>query len=290
VQYDRTRIAIRERDLMDVLDLSLKVFRLHAGPLFLAALVGTVPFAIFNWWMLSDLPLIDGSDYWNYSWRMLMLVLFEMPLAAVPTTLLLGQAMFFERFDVARLMRQAVDSLPQLFFYQVLARTLFMPQALFWGSFHRDLIPIMVVLMLLWIGPYAFWPYLNETILLERNPLFTGRGSLSTWKRSKVLHTKYGGDLFARALIIAMLAALLTVGVWLSTWQLRAFIFHGDVDEVDRTMFTVHLPIAMWIVAAFFNVVRFLSYLDLRIRREGWEVELVLRAEAERLARQVQPT
>jgi hypothetical protein len=290
VQYDRTRIAIRERDLIDVLDLSLKVFRLRAGPLLLATLVGAAPFAIFNWWMLSDLPLIDGSDYWNYSWRMVMLVLFEMPLAAAPTTLLLGQAMFFERFDVSRLIRQVVDSLPQLFFYQVLARTLFMPQALFWGYSHRDLIPIMVVLMLLWIGPYAFWPYLNETILLERNPLFTGRGSLSTWKRSRVLHTKYGGDLFARALIVAMLAALVTIGVWLSTWQLRAFLVHGNVDEVDPTMFTVHLPMALWIVAAFFNVVRFLSYLDLRIRREGWEVELVLRAEAERLARQVQPT
>jgi hypothetical protein len=290
VQYDRTRIAIRERDLMDVLDLSLKVFRLHAGPLLLATLVGAAPFAIFNWWMLSGLPLIDASDYWNYSWRMVMLVLFEMPLAAVPTTLLLGQAMFFERFDVPRLLRQAVDSLPQLFFYQVLARTLFMPQALFWGWFHRDLIPIMVVSMLLWIAPYAFFPYLNETILLERNPLFTGRGSLSTWKRSRVLHTKYGGDLFARALIIAGLSALMTVGVWLSTWQLRAFVVHEDVDAIDRTMFTVHLPIALWTVAAFFNVVRFLSYLDLRIRREGWEVELVLRAEAERLARQGQPT
>jgi hypothetical protein len=51
-------------------------------------------------------------------------------------------------------------------------------------------------------------------------------------------------------------------------------------------MFTVHLPFALWIVASFFSVVRFLSYLDRRIRNEGWEVELVLRAEAERLTRQ----
>jgi hypothetical protein len=29
-------------------------------------------------------------------------------------------------------------------------------------------------------------------------------------------------------------------------------------------------------------VVRFLSYLDTRIRNEGWEVELLLRAEASR--------
>ena len=45
-----------------------------------------------------------------------------------------------------------------------------------------------------------------------------------------------------------------------------------------------HLPIAVWLVVGFFTVVRFLSYLDLRIRREGWEVELSPRAEAARLA------
>ncbi len=31
------------------------------------------------------------------------------------------------------------------------------------------------------------------------------------------------------------------------------------------------IPAAMWIVAGYYAVVRFLSYLDLRIRREGWE-------------------
>jgi hypothetical protein len=51
-------------------------------------------------------------------------------------------------------------------------------------------------------------------------------------------------------------------------------------------MIYVCVPLAMWIVAGYFCVVRFLSYLDLRIRREGWEVELRMRAEAARLTRQ----
>ena len=42
--------------------------------------------------------------------------------------------------------------------------------------------------------------------------------------------------------------------------------------------------LALWLVVAYFSVVRFLSYLDIRIRREGWEVELVMRAENQRLA------
>ena len=43
--------------------------------------------------------------------------------------------------------------------------------------------------------------------------------------------------------------------------------------------------LAIWIVVGYFSVVRFLSYLDLRIRREGWEVELRMRAEGARLTR-----
>jgi len=38
-------------------------------------------------------------------------------------------------------------------------------------------------------------------------------------------------------------------------------------------------------VAGYFSVVRFLSYLDLRIRREGWEVELIVHAAAKQFER-----
>jgi hypothetical protein len=37
----------------------------------------------------------------------------------------------------------------------------------------------------------------------------------------------------------------------------------------------------------YFTVARFLGYLDLRIRNEGWEVELMMRAEATRMSRQL---
>ena len=50
------------------------------------------------------------------------------------------------------------------------------------------------------------------------------------------------------------------------------------------TMLRYLYPLAMWVVAGYLSVVRFLFYLDLRIRHEGWEVELRLRAEAARQA------
>ena len=52
------------------------------------------------------------------------------------------------------------------------------------------------------------------------------------------------------------------------------------------TALRVFLPTSLWLVVAFFTVVRYLLYLNLRIRHEGWEVELALRAEANKLTRQ----
>ena len=43
MQLDKTNIAIRERNWLDILDLSLQVLRTHFGPLLLAAVVGIAP-------------------------------------------------------------------------------------------------------------------------------------------------------------------------------------------------------------------------------------------------------
>jgi hypothetical protein len=284
MQYDKTRIAIRERDLPDLLDLALHVVRAHWLALLAAGVVGAAPFAVFNYWLLADLPLIEVEDYNWYAFRMVLLVLFEIPLAAVPATLLLGQAMFYDRFDVGRIVRLAMDSLPQLLFYQLLVRGLLMPQALFWERFGRQLVAVMAVYSLVWIFPFVTWPYLNEMILLERNPLRTKGANRSTWSRSRLFHKGHYGDSFARLLGCGLLSAALASALWLASWHVRGFF--TQAYEIDSTMFTIHLPVALWTVATFFTVVRFLSYLDRRIRNEGWEVELVLRAEAERLARQ----
>ena len=60
-------------------------------------------------------------------------------------------------------------------------------------------------------------------------------------------------------------------GVFANSWKVTPF------------MLLYALPLACWMVAIYLNVVRFLRYLDLRIRHEGWEVELRMRAEANRM-------
>ena len=60
-----------------------------------------------------------------------------------------------------------------------------------------------------------------------------------------------------------------------------------SLDWWEVSIYTFHYPLALWLVVGYLTVVRFLAYLDLRIRREGWEVELMMRTEAARLTRQL---
>ena len=259
MQFDKTRIAVRERAYVDVLDLALRAIRVYAGPLLAAFAAGIVPLALFNVWLLSDLGRqgLDPLFPADYMFLIVLLVLFEAPLATAPATLYLGKAVFDERPDPRRIAREFLRSLPQLLLCQVLLRLF-----------------------------YVRWSYLNEVILLERNPLWRAkRSGESTLQRARILHSGEGGDLIGRAFVVIIVGGLLFVSIWLSTFAVRAILLGAWEWDFDRPAYTFYFHLALWIVVAYFTVVRFLSYLDLRIRREGWEVELTMRAEGARLTK-----
>jgi hypothetical protein len=78
------------------------------------------------------------------------------------------------------------------------------------------------------------------------------------------------------------------MGYLVSDWPIHISMEDGDIaPNFDWFKLQVLYPFCLWLVVAFLSVVRFLSYLDLRIRHEGWEVELLMRAEAQRLALQL---
>jgi hypothetical protein len=271
MQLDKTEIVIRERSFPDLLDLSLHVARRHAAPLAAAFLAGAVPFAVLNHWLLADFlrdfDIDDLPSGWYFYW-MLVLVIWEAPLAAAPITLYLGQALFSQQPSAARLGKDFLSSLPQLIFFEVVLRGIFSVFPPFWTIL------------------YWGWPYLNEIILLERNP-WRKRGmyGTSTASRSSNMHGRNRAELFSRWLGSLMIGAALIAAIWAACWYLRLKLAYEL--EFDQPMYTIYLPAAIWLSLGYFAVVRFLSYLDLRIRTEGWEVELIMRAEGARLTRQL---
>jgi len=59
MQFDRMRIAVRERSYLELLDLAMVVIRGHAGAWLALSLLGILPFAIFNYWLLGLTELAD---------------------------------------------------------------------------------------------------------------------------------------------------------------------------------------------------------------------------------------
>ncbi len=262
MRLDQTRIAVRERTYWEVLDLTLRVIREQAGPLMVALLAGALPAIALNHWLLAP---DSADDYARYWWGSLALAVWEMPLATAAITLYLGQAVFAQRPAASRVLSDLSESLGQLVWYQVLWRG------------------VLVALPPAWLILFARQPYVNEVLLLERNPLFRRTGT-TTGRRSAALHAGLFGELFLRWLGTLAVGLALGASLWGSIWALRGELF--SAWEPDEPMQTLVFQAVLWLTIGFCAVARFLSYLDLRIRREGWEVELLLRVETERLERQ----
>lgn len=266
MQLDQTRILIRERSFGEILGLALQVTRAGAGWLLLLWLLGSLPFALLNGFLLYEV-LVDElwyefpSGYW---FLLIVLVAIQAPLAAAPITLYLGKMMFASQFRFGAMLKELVGSLPQLILFQVILRSITLP-----------------ILFL----PYWMMPYVGELILLERNPLFSGRHRrMTTNRRSRNLHGNNGGELFGRWLLATLASVVLVFAFGMG---IEALAMQFGAYEISPTVrHLVIYPIALWLVVGWMAVVRFLSYLDLRIRREGWEVELLMRAEAARLRKQ----
>ncbi len=268
MQLDKTSIAIRERSLLEIMDLALHVIRAYFPGWLICLATGCAPWLALNVWLLSGWDLNDrfvpsSALYVAAQWTLVML---EAPLASAPLTLMLGQRMFRDHVDVGRMARDLAASLPQLAVFGFAVRALCTP----------------LLVTLAW--PLGLWPYMNEVILLERNPARSRRTRRwTTLQRCRVLHRGASGDLFARWMATTGLAAALTVSLCVSIWTTLS-VFTGRQHSAGVGL-SLYLPVALWLVVGYAAVARFLLYLDLRIRREGWEVELSLRAEAARLVR-----
>jgi hypothetical protein len=166
------------------------------------------------------------------------------------------------------IVRDWLKSLPQLILFQLIVRG------------------VMLVMCVTMVFPFAVWPYLSEIILLERNPLVRSkRNKITTIRRSSALHGSSFGDLFGRWLALATLAAVLAGLLFAGLWAAK-FWMTGSA-EISRLTNLLFFEFSLWTTACYLTVVRFLGYLDQRIRREGWEVELKMRAEAARMAGQL---
>jgi hypothetical protein len=292
VQLDKTRIAVRERGVLETLDLALHVLRVYLLPLLATMALGAVPLMVVNHlliaWMLPetdnllDIPL-------RYLTHMTVLMFLEAPLASVFATAYLGQAVFLDRPRLRDVVRDVWKLSPRIVWCHLLIRGvgtawLLLLAADRGGDFEPFLDVVLPMLLVMYAaGLRSFRPFLNEITLLEQNPLVSRDAQrITVGRRSQMLHGAASGDLFFRWWASASITVLLVAAVY-GTMLFVSGVLTNDWSQ-GPGMLLVAYPAAVWLTAMYLTVFRFLTYLDLRIRQEGWEVELRVRAEAGRLA------
>ena len=277
MQLDKTRIPIRERSIFEIMDLALRILWCDAWGIVVAFLVGCVPFAALNYWLLIDLQVFSSQSAEDYAQSVLLLMLVEYPFAVLPLTIHLGNWMFMQETRWFEIFKRCFRVAPQMFLLQGILRVLLLP----W--------------VITWFFLFAYWPYMSEIIVLEQTPLFGKPGrSIGTMQRAFSFHGPEFGRLLVRWITVVFNGLLLVLSGWFSVIVVHGLLMDksagmpwSDAAITIPSHYTIMLPIVTWIVIGYVTIVRFLCYLDLRIRREGWEIDLMLRAEKERRARRL---
>ena len=289
MKFDRTFIAIRERSTADLFDLGLHVTVDHIRPLLWLLLINAAP------WILIDLLLLHWMTDPSYSpalnaayyWAMIALVISQSQVGTFLITQYLGKAMFVGRPRVREVLRDAFRISPMYWFLQGIPRTVFISLAIcltFDGDTEYTIIGVYFFLTLsvvIGLIVRAFRPYLSAILLLEKTPIRSKSGAIHLAARSKSLHSFASGDLLGKAMVSLLFGGLLTLAIHSFLVTLDSIMNIRANSEYSLQPY--YLVVSLWIVSGYLAVVRFLSYIDLRIRQEGWAVELRVRAEAQRL-------
>ena len=124
--------------------------------------------------------------------------------------------------------------------------------------------------------------YLNEIILLEK-PLLR-----RIWNRRTSMNARIMQRIATIRMMDLMIFVVGTIALAelfraiSSLWEDRFDPWTRMLESTDPTFLgTLHFDwqthAAFWVVMVFLTVFRFVTYLDCRIRREGWDVEIKLR-------------
>lgn len=300
MQLDKTAIAIKQRNLDELLDLSLAVLRRFGPALLQTALLGALPFAILNGLLLSSSTVMRGYLFDQDGWLrfrfllcMAVLVYTQAPLAMAGVTIKLGNLMFGIHSSKQQTFKAIGKQWFSVFAILAILRGTLPMIALVGGmeyfSVNRDVTNYvgtfwmsMVALMIAAVRSVR--PFAPEILFLEKCPIFSLKrnelgNQLLFGQRSTRLH-QAGGELFQASFFAGIVAV-----VFLLILNLTFVFLVGSLAgawEWGWWMDLFFYPLALWAIALWGTILRFLVYMNTRIGGEGWELELKLKAEANR--------
>jgi len=262
-QLDRHFIAIRKRSVGELFDLTLAVMRTEGLRVLGWFCVFVLPLTLINHavltWLAESVFVLDvEEEAWPvmYFLGYVGLVALETPFASSLMMIYLGKRVFAADTQptVPEVLIAWVEALPQLVVYTVF------------------LLPLILI-----------YDNLPEIVALERSPLFRGqKDQITTFRRLKNFHRDRFGEQFVMLLPLAIFCVILVPTLFAIVYY-TFYLSYGQIDKNLQLFMAIVVPVVCWTVTLFLLVFHFLRYIDMRIEREGWDVELVFRAERSRM-------
>jgi hypothetical protein len=272
--------------MLETLDLALKVFRRYARQLLAFLIIGSIPFGVLNFFLTSGFAFESGQN----GWVNLMLVLVEAQLGTLFVTSFLGQAMFVGDPKTSVVIREVLNSWAAVFYLHGFLRCAAIVIVLV--AFAGIAESIDGAAMLLWFAGLSaalgvlirvFRPFVTEILILEKAPLRKmPTHEISFGKRSQAMHGPIAGEAISIGIAMFFFSAPLLASFY-GTLS-NAFELIGVSREIAWFHSGILWQSALWLVAGFWAIVKFLFYIETRIQQEGWEVELKIRAASIKLA------
>jgi hypothetical protein len=237
------KVALRDRSLLDVLDLSVRFVVAHVRAYFLMSAVVSVPGFLVSWLAAVKLGWLAG---WATAFALVSF-------AEAPYVVLASRLVFEEEVPTGVALAAALRALPRLLGFRLLQITSIVSGAFFF------LIPGVWVAALFLFG--------TEVIVLEQSKVGATVG------RMQRLGTGFFGDV-----LMAMLAlcALYIVAVVLGDQAGHAILEQLLQIKVRAAEDEIGGPIALfalWMAVPTLTTARLFVYLNLRTRREGWDIQ-----------------
>jgi hypothetical protein len=271
VRLEDATLALEPRSVGASIDLAILFYRRHAAKLLaLSLLFGTLPVALGAF-------RASAGDGWIWA---AVSFFFVSPFLGAAVVAGAGHHVFGEDFTLRNALRHFWRRLPSLVLVLPLARAAFGALGFTcWG--------------LTWVPLASRYGFLSEVMLLEQlHGLRIGK------RLGEILRNAFieaCGRYFAIASFALAVSVTLFVFVDLSSQFLFGVpIFVAKVswavafEDVSNLLAYDPLPVAalasvLWLVYPLARLAWFFCYLDARIRKEGWDVEIDFRVEARRI-------
>ena len=280
MDLSQPHIAIRERTLLEIFDLTLHVYRDHWKNIIAMLVINALPLALLN--AVVCHVLHDGrGNLPTELWISLLLIASQAQVGTLLITQYLGTALFAGKPTVGKTVRDFLRTSKSWIWNHGFLR-MAVPIFCLVAAFHISSLSVVVMLLVIALIVRAFRPFISEILILEKTPRRIPKDSsvrgITLRRRASDLHR---GEVVAGFFMSCIIGSCLLITV-------TSLFFHIDTamglnGAWDSPIHYVYWPLAAWLVASFLAVFRFLYYINTRITQEGWEITLKLRAESQKL-------